>query len=370
MTFTQENRRLKIETPLGPNALLLTQLHGVEGVSTLFHFDMELISESAALSFESLVGKAVTASIETTVGHRYINGIVSRFKQSAPGSEFTVYTARIVPWPWFLTRMAGCRIFQKLSIPDIIKKVFTDNGFSEFSLRLKNSYEPRDYCVQYRETAYNFVARLLEEVGIYYFFEHAKDKHTLVLADDPLQHKPCPDISKVQFNSSEDFSSEDNIVSHFDKEQEIRSGRYVLSDYNFEKPSLDLTATAEGSDASKYEVYDYPGEYEGRNEGDRLARIRQEEEDFPRVLFRGSGICPTFTSGYRFDLSRHPVARFDGTYVLTSVTHDAREPAGYAGDVGGGTSSYSNSFECIRSSVPYRPPRLTPQPRVLVSRRQ
>jgi type VI secretion system secreted protein VgrG len=195
MTYTQKNRLIAIDTPLGEDVLLLQGLTGYEGISRLFNFDLALVAENSSapsISFNEIVGQRVKIRIELAKGTRYINGFIRNFGQSGRDARFTYYRAEVVPWLWFLTRTADCRIFQSMTVPDIITKIFRDLGFSDFKTMLSGSFEPREYCVQYRETDFNFVSRLMEQYGIFYFFEHEKDKHTLVLANSPRKMMSSP----------------------------------------------------------------------------------------------------------------------------------------------------------------------------------
>ncbi|MEA3548428.1 MAG: type VI secretion system tip protein TssI/VgrG, partial [Thermodesulfobacteriota bacterium] len=248
---TQENRLFAIDTPLGPDVLLLTDFRGDEGLSNLFSFELKLLSENHNISFKDIIGKNVTVSIDLADGsQRYFNGLISRFSQGGgdqPGREiqWSYYTATMVPWFWLLTRTADSRIFQELSIPDIVEKIFSDHGFSDYSLRLHGSYEARNYAVQYRETDFNFVSRLLEEEGIFYFFEHEENKHTLVLADSPAEHKPCLTQESTRYRLTGGGWGEEDLISSLEVMKEIRAGKYSLSDFNFEVPNTDLEVTVD-----------------------------------------------------------------------------------------------------------------------------
>src|SRR5262245_46503553 len=238
--FTQANRRLRIATPLGPDELLITALTGTEGISTLFQFRAELLGRNDRADFDTIVGKNVTVAIAATGGDRYVNGIVSRFAQAGTVGRHASYTADIVAWPWFLTHTTDCRIFQKKSVPDIVKQIFGEYGLSDYRFQLTGSYEPREYCVQYRESDYDFIARLLEDEGIFYFFAHEDGKHTLVLADSSRAHEPCPDVDRVRFiHEQESSASDEDVVGAFSKEQEIRASKVTHTDYCFETPSID-----------------------------------------------------------------------------------------------------------------------------------
>jgi type VI secretion system secreted protein VgrG len=361
--FTQANRRLRIATPLGPDALLLTALTGTEGVSTLFHFEARLLGRDERVDFDAIVGKSVTIAIAAAGGDRYLNGIVSRFTQSGTVGRHASYTADIVAWPWFLTRTTDCRIFQKKSVPDIVKQLFGEYGLSDYRFQLTGSYEPREYCVQYRESDYDFMVRLLEDEGIYYFFAHEDGKHTLVLADNPRAHGPCPGLDRVRFIHEQESLGDEDVVTLFSKEQEVRAGKVTHTDYCFETPSIDLLASATGADPRGLERYDYPACAPNRDRSEALARIRQQEVDAARVVFRGAGYVRSLTTGFKFSLQavgEGVSSTFDGTYVLTTVRHRASES--YASGEDMPELSYENDFSCIEASIPFRPARRTPRP--------
>ncbi|HEX7175243.1 MAG TPA: type VI secretion system tip protein TssI/VgrG [Pyrinomonadaceae bacterium] len=372
--FTQENRRIQIFTPLGEDVLLLRGFEGSEGVSSLFRFDLRLLSENRSLAFDALVGKNATVKVSLADGSvRHINGICSRvsqgdttsYAQEGTTGHLTEYRATLVPWLWLLTRTSDCRIFQNLSAPDIIQKVFQDYGFTDFSNRLHGSYDVREYCVQYRETAFDFVSRLMEYEGIFYFFEHEADKHTLVLADAPNEFKPCPNLPAAFYTSAIGEDAAREAVKEWQKVQEVRPGKYTANDFDFQKPALDLTASVEGRDTRHYEIYDYPGGYVTRDQGERLVGVRVQEQDSPLVVARGASSYAALASGYRVDLKGHYRRDMNGPYVLTSVQHSADLAAGYGSGAEGASEAidgYSNTFECIPHPTPYRPPRVTPTP--------
>jgi type VI secretion system secreted protein VgrG len=371
MIYTQENRFIAIDTPLGPDVLLLAGFSGTEGLSSLFGFELDLLSENHSIVFSDIIGKNVTVSVTLADGDkRFFNGIVSRFSQGRGGGEaggdphFSYYSATMVPWLWLLTRTADSRIFQKLSVPDIVEQIFGEKGFSDYKMLLNDSYEKRDYCVQYRETDFNFISRLLEDEGIFYFFEHEQGKHTLVLADAPDKHRPCPKQASARYQISAGGWLEDDVITGLEWMQEIQVGKYTLSDFNFEIPSTSLKVEAPSQQSlgpGEREIYDYPGEYTKRAGGDRLANIRMQEEEAKITTVTGSSVCRAFTSGYRFDLLEYFRDDMNNKpYVLASVNHEVTEPVGVSGQRSG--PSYANSFTCIPFDVPYRPPRLTPKP--------
>ncbi|MBW2737600.1 MAG: type VI secretion system tip protein VgrG, partial [Deltaproteobacteria bacterium] len=323
------------------------------------------------IKFEDIIGKNVTVSIILADGDkRFFNGIISSFSQGSGGGEtggdphFSHYTATMVPWFWLLTRTADSRIFQKLSVPDIVEKIFTEKEFLDYKLLLNDSYEKRDYCVQYRETDFNFISRLLEEEGICYFFEHEEKKHTLILADASDKFKPCPKQESARYQISAGGWLEEDVITSMEKMQEIRPAKYSINDFNFEIPGTDMkvdVSTKQMLGPGEREIYDYPGLYTKKAQGERLTTIRMEEEETKITTITGSSDCRAFTSGYRFDLLEYFREDMNNKpYVLVSVNHGATEPVGGSGQESG--QSYTNSFTCIPFDVTYRPPRLTPKP--------
>jgi len=362
MAIAQEHRRIAISTPLGKDVLLLRGFTGSEAISQLFHFDLDLLSENDSIQFQDVVGKSVTLRIyDAKGGERHWNGFISRFSQGAQDRRLTAYRAQMVPWLWFLTRTADCRIFQNQKVPDIIQKIFTDLKFHDFKLRLYGDFAPRDYCVQYRETDFNFVSRLMEEEGIFYYFKQEEGKHTLVLANDPAAHDPCPNQKTARYDFRGGNLAYEDVVTELFYQEEFRTGAWAQTDYNFETPSTSLAVTVSGK--NPYQIYEYPGQYRVRPAGDQLAKIRLQEQTVPGKVIQGGGGCRYFSSGYQFKLEEHYRADLNQAYVLTSVRHMATQGASYQVGGGGGEElTYRNSFECIPFSTPYRPPRVTPEP--------
>jgi type VI secretion system secreted protein VgrG len=375
--YTQENRLLAVNTPLGPDELLLTGFTGGEGLSDLFAFELKMISERHDISFKDIIGKNVSVSIMLADGSkRYFNGLISSFSQAGGDTVdsdtlFSSYTATMMPWFWLLTRTSDSRIFQKLSVPDIVEKVFSEYGFTDHSMRLQGSYEPREYAVQYRETDFNFISRLLEEEGIFYFFEHEEKKHTMVLADSSTEHKPCPNQDVARYLITGDNGEAEDIITRIEVMKEIRAGRYTQKDFNFKIPNTDLKVTTD----SKYqlgpgerEIYDYPGRYGNRSLGDRLTTIRIEEEEARITTITGCGSCRSFAGGCRFTLKEYFRDDMNNNdFLLTHVEHHAAQKEAYrSGPSAAGSTddSYTNEFECIPFEVPFRPPRITPKPQV------
>ncbi|MGH9405566.1 MAG: type VI secretion system Vgr family protein [Terriglobia bacterium] len=366
MPYTQENRIIAIGTPLGEDILLLHGLSGREGISRLFKFHLDLLSESDSISFTDIVGRNVTISVEQFDGSpRYFNGVVSRFAQSGKDDRFTHYQAEVSPWLWFLTRNADCKIFQQKTAPDIIKAVFDSLGFQDYQDKLQATYSELEYCVQYRETHFNFVSRLMEQYGIFYFFEHEQGKHTLVLGDSNSVFQAFDGLSgNVKCELASGGVEGEDIITNWSSEQELRTGKYTLTDYNFTTPSTSLLASEPTVDTvgpnSSYEIFDYPGEYPTVSDGDSFSKLRMQEEESSHLVASGAGDIRAFTSGYQFTLQGHYRSDQNTTYILSEVQHTASVGQSYYG--GGAESHYSNHFTCIPQSVPFRAARLTPKP--------
>lgn len=371
MAFTQENRSIIVDTPLGRDVLLLTRVSGSEAVSAPFSFALDILSENHNISFPDIIAKHITVSILLENGeNRFINGIVSRFSQGRGGGEaggdprFSYYRAEVVPWLWLLKRTSDSRIFQGLSAPEIIEKIFTEKGFSDYKIKLQGTYDKRNYCIQYRETDFNFVSRLMEEEGIYYFFEHEERKHTLILSDTPQEHKPCVNQENARYQLSEGGHIEEDTISSIEFIQEIRAGKYTINDFNFETPNTSLLVEVPGKSklgVGERELYDYPGGHDKRAGGDRLAKMRMQEEEAAITTINGGSNCRAFTSGYRFLLQGFYRDDMNNKeYVLTSVYHEANQD--YIPGEGSTEFSYTNNFSCIPFEVPFRPSRNMPRP--------
>jgi type VI secretion system secreted protein VgrG len=368
MAYSQDNRLIAVDTPLGKDVLLLAGFRGTDAISRLFSFELDMISENHGIAFEDIVGRNVTVSIVLPSGEkRYFNGIISRFAQGRGGGEqggdprFSSYRATLVPWLWLLTRTSDSRIFQFLSVPDIVEKILKENSLADYRINLRGRYEKRDYCVQYRETDFDFISRLMEEEGIQYFFEHENGKHTLMIADSPQENRPCPEQRSARYQLSGEGWTEEDVITALEKAQEIRPAKYTLNDFNFEIPNTDLKVNVPGRDRlgpQEREIYDYPGRYARWNEGDRLVRIRMEEEEARITTISGESSCRAFSSGYRFTLTSFYRSDMNNReYLLTSVEHRASEA--WEGSSG---LTYANRFTCIPIDVPFRPSQLTPKP--------
>jgi type VI secretion system secreted protein VgrG len=377
---------------LGPDILLLTGVHGHEEISHLFDFEVNLIADlNNEVRFDAIVGQSVTVEVHQVDGSiRYFNGIVKRFTQGARDENFLHFRAQIVPKLWFLSKKVRSRIFQHLTVPDILKQVLT--GF-DISYDITGTYYQRDYCVQYRESDFDFASRLMEEEGIYYFFKHSDGNHQMMVSDNTSKHPAVPGQSSVIYEEATGDTRTDLRISAWEKTQEVRASHYTLWDYCFEVPTNHLEATEKtivdvpvGKVTHKLNLandtlftYDYPGRYAQRYDGidpsggdrpsdishmfedrTRTVRLRMEQEEVNGILIEGKSDCAQFTAGNKFTLERHFDA--DASYLLTRVEHEATDE-GYRSDhYSADQFTYENSFTCIPETLRYRPQRVTRVP--------
>ena len=344
-------------------SLYVLRLTGQEELSRLFSFQVLLAAAAPDLDLAAPVGRSAVLKLESSGGERLIHAMVRRFEQQESGRQVTVYRAELVPRAWRLLARRDCRIFQKQTVQQIVAAVLRPARV-EVAFRLRAKAPPREYCVQYRESDWAFVSRLLAEQGWYYFFEHSASKHLLVVGSDAQVHPAIAGESVVPFHKPDSMVADEEQVSGFTLGEQVVSGKVTLADYNFETPSTDLTAGKSGELDTDLELYDYPGMYEATAGGRQLARRRLEEAGALRREGGGSSNCPRLCSGHSFSIRGHDREDFNGVqYLVTGVQHRA-EKSGQ--DLEGGAldarCSYDNSFTCMPQKTPFRPPRLVPRP--------
>ena len=377
-SLSQSLRYLQVETSLGKDVLILTQASGHERLGGLFEISIEFTKQSGDLDLDGLLGTSATLGIHNaaesrkgSVAHsRYFNGYFSRIAFAGYGGEGQArFQATMVPWLWFLTRTADCRIFQQKSVPDILEEVFRDAGFSDFKKDLRGSYQPRDFCVQYRETDFNFVSRLMESEGIYYYFEHQNGSHKMVLCDDMVCHKKDSKHETIKFIGGADARDTKGVITDWSFAKQVKPGKFAHNEFNFKTPTPDpnlrLLARASAPKPQKpapFEIYDNLGGYETIGEGNRYARLRMEEIISDRDTAQARTNIIGIKCGCKFKLDKHPISDQNKEYLITSVHWSAAE-GGYGSGSGGG-----NFFDCDFSSIPaastYRPLRVTPLPKI------
>jgi type VI secretion system secreted protein VgrG len=368
MALIQSTRIATLNTPLGGDTLVFHSLSISEELGRLFSLEITAASERGDLKADDLLGKCVSVELKCPRGGvRYFHGFVSRFSRvPRPGTRYFSYHLAAVPWLWFLTRQSDCRIFQNKKLEDILRDVFGRRGFSDFKFQLSGNYTPWEYCVQYRETDFNFVSRLMEQEGVYYYFEHEKDKHTAVFADSPAAHQPFPKYEKLTFSALTTIHEHDQEhVYDWVAEGRHHSGKHQYTDYHFPTPNADLK-TPESNPGrfahSDFEIFDYPGEYDKRSDGEQWSRVRMEELRADRETFQGGGDVTGLATGRKFTLSEGPHPADVGQYLVIASSIDLQSNVYESGTTGEMGESYHCTFTVIKATDQFRPARLTPKP--------
>jgi type VI secretion system secreted protein VgrG len=366
-TVTQAGRPFQIDTVLGPNALLIRAFHGHEAVSELFAVDLELASEDFNIPAARLVSQPATVRILCNkADERCINGYINRFTLVPSPDRLARYRARLVPALWFLTRTTNCAIFQNKTTPEIVESIFRSYGITNYKMQLRGKYTAREYCVQYRETAFDFIARLMEEEGICYFFEHTDKIHTVILVDNPSAHKTCALHPQVSFQPAtvRGLDDEHDYIQDWVRTVGVHPSKWTQADFQFKQPRLHLIGSVPCLSEVKgpeLERYDYPGRFDTMGDAEQLTRIRMEEVEAGIDTITGRSNCRGLVVGSTFKVKDNFRSDQAGTFLLTAIDYEAEQGNLYAEDQRGG-QAYSNRFEAIPAQTSYRPPQITPRP--------
>ncbi|MCA9192383.1 MAG: type VI secretion system tip protein VgrG [Planctomycetales bacterium] len=366
--MSQAQRIISIEG-LGQD-LRLVSFAGREEISRLFSYNLQMVSPKETIDAKEIIGKKAHIRIDLAPsGERYISGIISRFSADFADEGGTTYRAELVPSLWLLSQTSDCRIFQEMTVPQIVEKIFKDNGLTKYELNaLRDEYPKLEYCVQFRETDFNFVSRLMEQYGIFYYFKHAQGEDTLVLGDsadafvDMIENKVNfpPTRSRTKFHKDH--------VYDWRHDYEFVSGKWAQTEYDFKKPSNNLLTEERTviplAPIKPYEIYDYPGEYVESKDGRSLTKKRMEEEEVAFDRASGASTCRSFQVGGKFEFEDYvPPGEKGKKFVVLSVSHRAQVAGAYSAGASYSTGAeYSNTFTCIQDSVSFRPARITPKP--------
>lgn len=357
------------------NDLRVTAFSGTEGLNQLFQFRVELMSADANVDLTAMVGRPCLLQIVHEAGRRYVHGIVRAFQRLREGSHSTHYAAEIVPLQWLLTRRHGCRIFQEhnckdMTVPGIVAKVLKDAGIPQDRVRfaMQRDYTPRDYVVQYRETELDFIARLMEEEGIGYFFEHTPDGHMMVISDSNVAFTTVGDANgggsaEYPFRTPSGLVPEHEHVFMVSDRAEVPFGTVTLDDFSFLQPGFDLNSTQSAADFTALEFRDYPGNFDDKEKGQGRVTTRLEEFQCARRALEMSAAVRALVPGYKFSLIEHPADALNREYIVTQVTHRARQAESGEDQVEESDGTiYEAQARVIPSDVTFRPPRVTPRP--------
>lgn len=356
---------------------IVLEFTGHEGISQLTHFDIKLLNTDLDLDFSKLLNKRASLRIwcwqdddYTRVYHGIISSLRHIGQNKVGQQEYAMFQAELVPLLWRATLSYRCHIYQEMSVRDIIEDILADTGLraDDYDISsLQGTYEtlnqpPREFCVQYRETNFHFLSRLMEEEGMFYFFEYGPNKEKLIIGDANSVFGENAPASEARYEVPAGLqAAEEEYVHPLSYTQNVISAAFGLKDFSYNTPSTDLYSFSHIDQTDRYEVYDYPGHFGVLDRGSTLARIRNEESEVGRKLILGGSNCRSFCAGYKFTLVDPPRGDLGGEYLLTRASHHGIQTGPMATD---SKISYENQFECIPSDVPYRPPRVTTKARV------
>lgn len=364
----QENRVGSLSTPLGEDKLVLTAFDAVEGLSELFEFRVDAMSDDANIDFDQLLGRSCSVSVKLFEPQaRRFSGLA--VEAQATGMIQDLYTYQLVLRPalWLLTRTTNCRIYHKKTVIEIVSEVLEERQI-DFRLATKDGYPKLDYCVQYRETDYNFIARLMEQHGVYFFFTHSGDSHKLVLADQTSSHEDVVGLSTVRYSTSSTAQhSMEQTLSSWSSERRFRTGKVELRDYNFRNPNEHLVGQASGferySKATTFEHYDYPGKHDNEGDGKKYAKIRLDAEQAIDHRRFASGEAVNLYPGGLVQVKEHPIESEDQKYLVVRCAHHLTNELYRSGTAPSAAERpYHGNFELQPSDHVYRAPIVTPKP--------
>lgn len=352
--------------------LLFASLGGTETVGELFTYSIKLktpdilnlgyVSPAANLQLKPMVGKDLCVNIELDGGgKRYISGLVTAARVAGHQGRSVVYELRIEPWLKILTHTSDYKAFQNKNVVEILDEVLDEYPWP-VEKRLVENYPTRAWQVQYGETDFDFIQRLMQEWGIYWWFEHSENSHTLVLADAINVHKACADSPLVCYYQK-GLKLDKEFIHTITANESLRSGQWVLNDFDFMKPRSLLKSTVANpreTGLAEYEHYEWPGDYFTKSEGEMLTRIRMEEQRSPGSRVQGSGNIRTLMTGFTFTLENYPTAEVNREYLLVQTTLFIQDNAQHSGQEQ--HFSYSTSFELHPTSEVYRPQRTLSKP--------
>jgi type VI secretion system secreted protein VgrG len=368
--LTQTGRSAELTTPLGQDVLVLTEFSASEGLSDLFEYHVEALSEQDNIDFDKAIGQGCMIKMKTDDNKtRIFHGIMTEAQWVGWREDNYLYRVVLRPWLWLLGHKADCRIFLDKNVEDIIKEVFSKAGFTDFEFRTTGSYDKIEYCVQYRETDLAFVSRLMEHWGIYYFFEPFDGKHTLVMADSRSSHKPFPDLSTVTFNpSAQAFQDGKQTLNEWISERRFRTGKVCFNDYDYLQPKKDLKASREAGEKytnAKLEVYDYHYKYDQKDKGEHHAQYRLEAEQAIDHRRRAKGDAASLYPGGLFTLENHAISQENTEYLVVHTLHQFTAQIYQSSGSGlGSKQGYAGSYVLQPADRHFRALPQTPKPRI------
>ncbi len=364
MAVTQTSRPLAVSSPLGDDGIALLRVTWTEQLGRPFVASLELSSDDGDIDPLDVLRQPMSVRIgEADQSPAYLHGYVSEFGQVGLVGGLYGYRATLVPWIGLLKHVGGSQIFQQQTAVEIAKAVIEARGFTgELDDRLTQTYRQRSYCVQYGESDFHFLSRLFEEEGIYYFFEHSEDKHTLVLCDDVSAHQPAEGMKSLPYHQVIADGAEP-CVSQWTCERQFGTASYVLRDYDFQKPRAEMTVRQNASEtASQWQWYEFPGRYFETDDGQHYARVRTEAASANQQRATVDASVPGLSSGALLTITDHPRDEVNQEYLITAAETSASAPRISAGSGGSGGFKFSSKLAVQSSATAFRAPLLTQRP--------
>lgn len=359
-----DGRNISVSTALG-DTLTFSQMEGFDEISACFHYELGLVSKDINVKHEDLLGTPATITINMESGKRFFHGIIDEFAFHEYREDYAHYRAVLRPWLWFLSYRSDNRIFQKKSVVEIIEEVFKQHAHVKVEKRLKKSYPPREYCVQYRESDLTFVQRLMEHEGIFYHFDHDEGEHTLVLSDANASVKQAEGSETVKFRGvTAPVAGQDDVIHRLLPRAYVRSGAYVHTDYDFKKPATDLMTKADAPkahEASKGELYHYPGDYIEVGAGEPLAAVRLEAAQAQHVRVEATGNVRWLWSGVSFQLEEFDRESENVAYLVLRSDYEMWDDA-YRSGMQRQSEGFGVRLQLQPLSLTFRPERRTAKP--------
>lgn len=365
----QTDRMAELKSVFGDDVLSLVTLECDEGLSDEFDIRLDVVSQEEDLDFDQALATHMTVKVKTNNGDtRYFDGLLTNAQWLGHRDGYYRYKLTLRPWFWLLTKNSNCRMFKDKSAPDIIAEVLGEHDFADFQNKLTESYDPIHYCVQYRESDYDFCCRIMEEFGISYCFEHKDGKHTMILADAKSSYSPIEGDPNIPFIDLGGDSQRDvEHLYHWVGGRAFRTGKFAINDYDFEKPSASLEADKDAGSsyrAGALEKYDYPGRYTEKDKGTKYSDIRLQAEQAGDNRVEAAGEVPRFYAGGLFTLKDHPHQAQNKEYLIIRASHQIITESYRSGDGVAQGEAYTGTYDVLSSDIPFRTPANTPKPSI------
>ena len=347
--------------------LRVVHFEGHEAISSLFEYTIDIACENPTLSLNDLIGREASFHIKDEKGHsRTISGAIYSVTQTAVQSRFSFYSFKLAPSFKWLEHRHGFRIFQDQDVPSIVRQIFSDAGIDSPSYRfdLKEHYSLREYCVQYDEHEWNFIARLMQEEGIHFHFEQTEQQAVMVVSDNPAAFRPLSPVRNIKFQGNSGLAGDESTLHALSWNQQVAHDQITFNDYNYEKPNRSLIASAQSEITPSLENYSYPGGYKKAEEGERLTNIALARDKVVSCKIEAQGNVCFLSSGSVFSLTQHPRDDFNHDFLITALKQSGDQPQVLEEQSGSGAYRFQTVVSCIPSTMEYRPALVNQSPTI------